>query len=205
MSDRATEPPQPMCPHGRTGRVFGWLMDVLNRGTHKFALRRLAVQRTDSILEIGFGTGQLAKMFARKARKGFVAGVDPSELMVDTARRRTRRYVRKEIVDLRLGDAARLPWPDKRFDKAAALHCFQFWSDPERGMSEVARVLRSGGIFLLVLRAHKARDHTWLPNPASRAGRELEWLLENLPGFGFSNVRLEGKTGSSAIVTAVKT
>lgn len=204
MPDKPAAIPQSMCPHGKTGRVFGWLMDLLNRSAHKCAVRRLNVQKTDTILEIGFGTGQLMRMLARKARKGLVAGVDPSELMVETAQKRNRKFIAKRIVEVRRGDASSLPWKDASFDKVAALHSFQFWNDPTRGLSEIARVLKPGGLLLLILRAHRGRDLSWLPNPASKDGRELAWLLDALPGLGFANVKLEGKVGSSAILTATR-
>ena len=197
---------QPMCPHGIVGRVFGKLMDLFNRPAHEFALKRLAVQENDAILEIGFGTGQLTRMLARKANKGFVAGVDPSELMVNTAHKRNTKYIKDGILDLRQGDASNLPWANSRFDKIAALHSFQFWSDPAHDLEEVARVLKPRGFLLLILRAHDGgRSWVDLPNPLSRSENEVESTIAELARHGFSNAAWEGKVGTSSIVTAVRT
>ncbi len=195
--------PQPMCPHGASGLVFGKLMDVLNRGAHAYALKRLSVSETDRIVEIGFGTGQLAGMLAKAARHGFVTGVDPSELMVETARARNAKYIKRGTLDLRLGTAAALPWPDADFDKAAALHSFQFWSDPLHDLAEVARVLRPGGLLVLILRAHDgSRPVDWLPNPLSRGQDEVAATIGALARTGFAAARAEGTVGSSPVVTA---
>ena len=195
---------QSMRPHGFWGRVFGWFMDRLNARAHKFALRRLEVQATDSILEIGFGTGRLVRKLAKAAREGFVAGVDPSELMLQTAEKRTKRFRKKGRVELRLSEASELPWSDATFDKAAALHSFQFWSDPDRDIAEVRRVLKPDGLLLLILRMHKKAGPKWLPNPISRSGQEIAGAFELLAGHEFGETRIEGKAGSSVVLTAKK-
>jgi ubiquinone/menaquinone biosynthesis C-methylase UbiE len=192
--------PQVMRPHGFWGGVFGWFMDRFNARAQNAAFRRLDVKPTDAVLEIGYGTGRLARKLAKAAREGFVGGVDASPLMRDKARKKTRKS--RDRVELKLGDASVLPWPDGQFDKAAALHCFQFWSDPVRALAEIRRVLRPGGLLLLVLRSHGRKPPKWLPNPISRSGQEIAVTLELLAESGFCETRLEGKAGSSPVITA---
>ena len=197
--------PQSMRPHGFWGGVFGWFMDRRNARAHEFALKRLDVQKTDTILEIGFGTGRLMRKMAKRAREGFVCGIDPSELMLRTAEKRTKRFRKKGRVDLKLGEAAALPWADAQFDKAAALHCFHFWNDPAHDIAEVRRVLKPGGLLLLILRAHKKAGPKWLPNPISRSGQEIVGAFQLLANNGFGETRIEGKAGSSPVLTARRT
>ncbi|MGC9954472.1 MAG: class I SAM-dependent methyltransferase [Rhizomicrobium sp.] len=180
-------------------------MDRRNARAHDFALRRLDVHRTDTILEIGFGTGRLVRKIAKAAPEVLVGGVDPSELMLQTAEKRTKKFRKQGRVELRLGDASALPWPDSFFDKAAALHCFHFWNDPVHDIAEVRRVLKPGGLLLLILRAHKKAGPKWLPNPISRSGQEIAGAFELLANSGFSETRIEGKVGSSPVLTARKT
>ncbi|MDE2112357.1 MAG: class I SAM-dependent methyltransferase [Alphaproteobacteria bacterium] len=199
-----TRVPQAMQPHGFWGHVFGWLMDRFNASSHNFAFKRLEVHNSDRVLEIGFGTGRLARKLAKAARDGLVGGVDPSELMLQTAEKRTRKFRKKGRVELKLGDASSLPWPDATFDKAAALHSFQFWRDPACDLVEIRRVLKPDGLLLLLLRTHKKAGPKWLPNPISRSGQEIAGALQLLTDNGFVGTRLEGKVGSSAILTARK-
>ena len=196
--------PQPMGPHGFWGGVFGWFMDRRNGRAHEFALRRLDVQNADSILEIGFGTGRLVRKIAKAVPDVRIGGVDPSALMLRTAEKRTKKFRKKGRVDLKLGDAPALPWPDSHFDKAAALHCFHFWNDPVHDIAEVRRVLKPGGLLLLILRAHKKAGPKWLPNPISRSGQEIAGAFELLANSGFGKARIEGKIGSSPVLTARK-
>ncbi|HEY0283614.1 MAG TPA: class I SAM-dependent methyltransferase [Rhizomicrobium sp.] len=196
--------PQPMRPHGFWGRVFCWFMDRRNARAHAFALKRLDMQKNDILLEIGFGTGRLARKLAKAAHEGFVGGVDPSELMLRTAEKRTKKFRKAGRVELKLGDASALPWPDGSFDKAAALHCFHFWKDPAHDIAEVRRVLKPGGLLLLILRAHKKAGPKWLPNAISRSGQEIAGTLQLLANNGFGQTRIEGKAGSSAVLTAIK-
>jgi ubiquinone/menaquinone biosynthesis C-methylase UbiE len=190
-----TAKPQPMEPHGPIGRVFGWIMERTNRASYRAAADLLPSGR---ILEIGFGTGALVEHLAKRGAT-LVAGVDPSELMVDVARKRNA----ERAVDLRLGDASRLPWPNAHFDGVAALHSFQFWAPYEACLAEVRRALRPGGILVLILRFHGGSPKLqWLPNPISRRVDEPQATVAALQDAGFVNAAIVGKIGSSTIVTA---
>lgn len=185
MSTR-TSAPLPMRPAGISGRVFGWLMEWTNASAYRLALDMLAPARDEAMVEIGFGTGRMIELLAARMPAGRVAGIDPTETMLDVARNRRGVRGAGERIDLRLGDASHLPWPDAAFDGAAALHSFQFWSDPLAGLGEVRRVLRSGGRFVLILRAHDpTRPPAWLPNPISRGPDEVAGTRAALAAAGF--------------------
>lgn len=196
---------QAMMPHGWAGRIFGKSMDLLNRHAFKAAAKGLAVQPGDSILEIGFGTGALVQMLSERSAVSFVAGVDPSPLMLETASRRNRRAIASGRVKLRSGDASRLDWPDETFNKVCAVHSFQFWADPDECLREVYRVLRPGGLLLLILRNHRGGEaDAWLPNPISRAADETAGALDALKSCGFVSCESPRRTRNSPIITARK-
>lgn len=139
-------------PTGRLGWLAGQLMAWKNRPQNGAALEWLAVQPADAVLEIGFGHGDLVRRIAERATQGFVAGVDPSAVMVRQATARNRVGVAAGRVQLALGEVSRLPFPDGRFHKAVAVNSFQFWPRPAEDLAEVRRVLRPGGLLLLCLR-----------------------------------------------------
>ena len=127
------------------------------------ALELLQLDPADCALEIGSGHGDtLAK--AAAASRGFLSGVDFSSVMHRHATRRHRHLVRDGRVEFRLGSSDRLPYADRTFDKAYTVHTVYFWTAPLEHLSEVHRVLRPGGRFVLGFRpAEDARFHATYP------------------------------------------
>lgn len=170
--------PQAMEPRGLTGRMLAPLMERAGRRAREAALAALALQPAEKLLEVGFGTGALLE----RAERGFaavVAGVDPSALMVAVAKKRLRGEVRQGI-------CSALPWPRGSFDAAAAVHCFEYFANPGKGLAELARVLRPGGRLVMVLRPQGRRGPAWLPNRRVRPGDETGAALQALERAGFA-------------------
>jgi len=113
-----------MLPAGFAGRLFGRLMERTNRSIYEAALAALDPQPGGRVLEIGFGTGAFAAMVAHRIGLGFLAGVDPSPLMVTMARSTMTSKPASVSVDLRQGDDTALDWPESSFDRIACNHAF---------------------------------------------------------------------------------
>jgi len=202
MSSARKKLPQAMRPSGKVGRVFGWVMARLNRDSYRWAVEQMRAADPRSFLEIGFGTGHLLKSAIRTFKLERAAGVDPSELMVETARKRLKRLVKKTALDLRQGDDTTLP--DGPFDAIAALHAFQFWSDPDAALARVRQRLSPKGRFILVLRMHASKKVAkWIPNPLSRGGNEIAAACAALERAGFSVVGMQGISKTSQGIVAV--
>ena len=91
-------------------------------------------------LDVATGTGDLAIELARRAGpEGEVIGSDFSEQMLALARRKAPG------VPFEWGNALELPYPDGRFDAATVGFGARNFSDLERGLGEMARVVRPGG------------------------------------------------------------
>jgi ubiquinone/menaquinone biosynthesis C-methylase UbiE len=103
--------------------------------------------------------------------------------------------------DLRAGTDESLPWNDNQFDGIIAIHCFQFWKDPDRSMAEIGRVLCPEGRIIIVFRDHSSNPPTWLPNPLSRSGQEIELATSLLKKHGYIPVE-HISAGSSRIIRA---
>ena len=96
-------------------------------------IRALSPQR---VLEVGCGWGELAEWIARDTGAEVVA-VDLSSRMVELARERG--------VDARVADVQQLPFADGEFDLVVAAWMLYHVPDLDRGLRELARVLRPGG------------------------------------------------------------
>ncbi|MDE3115371.1 MAG: class I SAM-dependent methyltransferase [Pseudomonadota bacterium] len=185
MAETEKALPQAMRPSGFTGRVFGWLMRRLNKPAYDWTIRQLRPVKPGSVLEIGFGTGDVLFEAARRLKVKRVVGRDPSALMVGTAQKRLGRFRRKALLDIALGDDRRLA--DGPFDAIVALHCFQFWEDPETTLIRLHALLAPAGRFVLVLRQrYSSRVAAWLPNPLSRGENELEAAIAAAERAGFA-------------------
>lgn len=137
------------CPTGLLGALIARIMAKETAAANEELLSLVELQPTDQVLEIGFGHGRTMDRAAAAVPQGFVAGVDLSEDMVRMAAKRLRRVIEAGRAEVQRADSARLPYEDRRFDKAYALHTLYFWKDPVQHLREVCRVLKSGGRFVL--------------------------------------------------------
>lgn len=97
------------------------------------------------VLDIGCGTGFHLPHFAATARS--VVGVEPHHDLAGIARRRTRRLGNVEV---REGLADALPMVDSSVDVAHARWAYFFGPGCEPGLAELERVLRPGGIAVIL-------------------------------------------------------
>lgn len=131
-------------PQGMLGRLGGWLMS-LDRGLPAWVLDLLEINPSDAVLEVGSGPGVGVELAAARAYEGWVVGVDPSETMLEMARRRNRARIEAGRIELCLGAIDKLPFDEATFDAAMTLNSLHLWPDPVGGLREVRRTLRPGG------------------------------------------------------------
>ena len=116
----------------RGGRDPGGYHDLLDELEVEFT-RRFAEGR--DLLEVGCGTGLLLERFQRFARTA--KGVDLSPGMLEKARDRG--------LDVAVGSATELPFPDATFDVVCSFKVLAHVRDIRRALAEMARVTRPGG------------------------------------------------------------
>ncbi|NJN16680.1 MAG: class I SAM-dependent methyltransferase [Oscillochloris sp.] len=171
-------------PRGLAGQVAGWLMALSNRQLNTWAVDLLAVRPADHVLEIGFGPGLAVQALARRVRRGQVAGVDISALMVRQATARNGAAVRQGQVQLHEAGVSKMPFGNATFDKVLAVNNVQFWPDLSHDLREVLRVLKPGGLLAIVLQPRRA--------PSSDDVLAVgEGLAAQLQAVGFRQVRRE--------------
>jgi ubiquinone/menaquinone biosynthesis C-methylase UbiE len=99
---------------------------------------RVAGEATGRVLEIGAGTGFNFPYYGEGTS---VVATEPNPEMLRRAEPRGREHG----IELRAAPAERLPFPDGSFDTVVATGVFCSVDDPARALSEVHRVLRTGG------------------------------------------------------------
>lgn len=110
----------------------------------ELAFEAVAEAAPERVLEVGGGPGELAAHIAHELGCR-VTMVDISPRMVELAHGRG--------VDARVGDVQELPFADESFDCAVAAWMLFHVPDLDRGLSELARVLRPGGRLVAVTNA----------------------------------------------------
>ncbi len=101
-------------------------------------------------LDVCCGTGDLALELARRVGpNGSVVGCDFSERMLDLAR---EKAARKGAANVRFewADALKLPYEDGSFDAVTVGFGARNLADLDRGLAEMARVLRPGGRLVIL-------------------------------------------------------
>ena len=128
----------------RIARVYDLMNSVMTAGLHHRWRERAAdlaqLNPGGSALDVASGTGDLAVELARRVGpEGTVVGSDFSEPMLDVARRKSA------AVRWEWANALALPYPDDGFDAATVGFGARNFSDLDRGLAEMARVVRPGG------------------------------------------------------------
>ena len=179
-------------PYRLVARVYDRLVDPLNAGVRRVALRIDPPEGTWTVLDVGCGTGTGLAAYA--AAGCAVAGLDASPAMLERAAARLG-----EDADLRLGDAAHLPYPDSSFDRVTLSMMLHEVPSEDRPavLSEALRVTRARGRVMVIDFRHGS-----LRGWKGRAVKALSWTIERVGGHyaGYRSFAREG--GLEAVAAA---
>jgi demethylmenaquinone methyltransferase/2-methoxy-6-polyprenyl-1,4-benzoquinol methylase len=143
----------PMQVRAMFDRIAG-IYDVMNTAMtaglhHRWRGRAAQLARVgpgDRVLDVATGTGDLALTLARLVSPdGEVVGGDFSEVMLARARRKAAAVPAAARPRFELADALALPYAQGSFDAATVAFGARNLSDLQRGLREMARVVRPGG------------------------------------------------------------
>lgn len=123
------------------------------------------------ILDLGTGTGVLARQFAKQG--AIVTGLDISENQIKMA----ETLAKKDNLNVSfiVSDGNQINLADQTFDVITANQCWLYF-DKSKAIPEVKRLLKSGGIF--------STSHLcWLPFEDKVAGKTEELILKHNPDW----------------------
>jgi ubiquinone/menaquinone biosynthesis C-methylase UbiE len=173
-------------PRGGLGGLVGKLMARKNRERIDWAVSTIDIQRDDHVLEIGFGPGVAIQRIAGMATKGFIAGIDHSEVMVEQASKRNAKAIQEGRVDLGHGSVEALSYGNEAFDKVFAINSMMFWPKPVENLKELRRVLKPGGLIAIIRQPRWAKTEEMV----HEEGKEI---VAQLSAAGFRQIRQEFK------------
>jgi len=121
-------------------RSQGYFFDRVQRRVLSLARDQAS---PEVVMDVGCGTGRLLRKAKQQYPKAHLVGVDAAEKMIHQA------AMLLPEAEFHVAMAEALPLPDKSVDLAFSTLSFHHWADQAKGISEVARVLRPQGRFLL--------------------------------------------------------
>ncbi|PVW17426.1 bifunctional demethylmenaquinone methyltransferase/2-methoxy-6-polyprenyl-1,4-benzoquinol methylase UbiE [Marixanthomonas spongiae] len=116
----------------------------------KKVIKMVINRKPDTILDIATGTGDLAIQFAKKSEASKIIGLDLSEGMLSVARKKTAGTPLEKKVAFVKGDSEALPFEDHTFDAITVSFGIRNFEQLENGLSEILRVLKKGGLFVIL-------------------------------------------------------
>lgn len=138
-------------PRGKVGELGGRVMAKLNAKVEAHAVDVLAPTAAETVLVLGPGPGVGLRLVGERAAKAI--GVDPSQVMLDEARKRCADLIAEGRVELHEGAAARTGRQPGSVDAVVSVNNLQLWDNRAAAFHELARVLKPGG--RLVVTVHR--------------------------------------------------
>jgi|TARA_B100001142_G_C14232467_1_gene615953 SAM-dependent methyltransferase len=124
------------------GASYDKSMGVWSRIVGSKFLDWLSPETGQKWIDVGCGTGAFTEQIIESCQPREVQGVDPSEAQLEFAR--SKASTKK--AHFQIGDAMKLPFDDNGFDVSAMALVIFFVPEPARGLEEMKRVVRSGGL-----------------------------------------------------------
>lgn len=152
---------------------LSWQID---RTWRNKAINSLRPYSPKTILDVATGTGDLALLAARKLKPESITGIDLSEGMMQVGHEKVKKAGLEKVIGFRKENCEDLSFDDNSFDAVIAAFGIRNFSNLDKGLSEMCRVMRRGGRLCIVE----------LTEPVSFPMRQLFHLYSHtiLPAYG---------------------
>lgn len=122
----------------------------IDRGWRRKAIGQLAQAKPKVMLDVATGTGDFAILAAQMLCPDKIVGIDISEGMMKIAREKVKQANLPTEIVMRKEDCLHMSFPDNEFDAATAAFGIRNFQDLDRGLAEICRVLKPGGLLSIV-------------------------------------------------------
>jgi SAM-dependent methyltransferase len=161
------------------------------------------------VLDVGCGSGSMARLIAHSFPEARVIGVDVREQYLDFAKERARQEGLRNVA-FQAADVFALPFRDASFDLVWAKYLLQWLSDPKSALSEMKRVTKPGGFVVSCDYVGFLVDHFPIAADLERSIREalssfVDWNIGRkvaplMMELGFKDVRIDMEEDTSFTV-----
>lgn len=113
-----------------------------------------------NVLDIGCGGGANLTQLMHRCPQGKAYGIDISPESVLFAQKKNKKYLSTRCF-IEQGTVDTLPYTDEMFDVVTAFETVYFWNDLPKAFTEVTRVLKRNGHFLICCELNNPSVKTW--------------------------------------------
>jgi demethylmenaquinone methyltransferase/2-methoxy-6-polyprenyl-1,4-benzoquinol methylase len=111
----------------------------------KKAIKKLAKDHPQHILDVATGTADMAILEAKILDPKKITGIDISEKMLEIGRQKVQKEELTSKIELLHGDGETINFPDNTFDAVTVAFGVRNFEDLQKGLQQVFRVLKPGG------------------------------------------------------------
>ena len=115
----------------------------------KNTIKKLQPKKPALILDIATGTGDFA-VSASKIENAKIVGIDISAGMLEVGVQKIKRKKLLDRIEFKKADSENLPFENETFDAAIVGFGVRNFEDLEKGLAEILRVLKKGGVFYVL-------------------------------------------------------
>lgn len=134
--------------------AYDRMNSLMSFGLHRRWLRKgvrmVAATSPGTILDVATGTADVAIALARAIPSADITGIDLSQGMIDVGIRKVDHAGLSRRITLRQADCLALPFEDNSFDAVTVAYGVRNFQQLHLGYSEMLRVLRPGGMIMVI-------------------------------------------------------
>lgn len=165
--------------YAKLSKIYATLEGIFEKKLREKGLGYLDIQKGETVLEIGFGTGYTLVEIAKSVGEtGKAYAVDVTPEMVELARQRLEREGLARRVELSEGDARNMSYEDNMFDAVYMAAVLELFDSPDipKVLKEIKRVLKSDGRLGVISIPKEGYEN-------SRVLRLYEWVHRKFPKY----------------------
>jgi SAM-dependent methyltransferase len=154
------------------GKIFARAMNKGHEHMTDWGLQHVTVGRGFNVLDVGCGGGRTIEKLVALAAEGKVYGVDYADGSIAVSREHNAALIEAGRVVIENASVSNLPFPENTFDVVTAVETQYYWPNLEGDMREILRVLKPGGMLVVIAEMYKGGKYDLLKWP-------VMWVLRS--------------------------
>ncbi len=179
-------------PEGFLGKIMLKGMNFGHAKVAEWGMSHLQTITPQKILDIGCGGGRNAAELLKKYSDSKVTAIDYSPLAVEEATSYNKQAIEGKRCFVQQGDVSSLEFDNGSYDLITAFETVYFWPGLEKCFTEVFRVLKTGGCFMILNES----------DGVDSVGKKFEKMIEGMKAYtadeiktalttvGFTNIKI---------------